>query len=140
MILSKNRHIRRLVDVVVTFDVPASLRALGKDVSLSFHSDDIAGDPRAQCAPWTDAVRMVGAEERFVVRMKVPGSAPFLLHAVAIIDEPGVPDDSVAVRRHLGFANLRVAADGASEIALRISHFESYTLVMPARPTSSGPP
>lgn len=137
MIVAKRGQIRRTLDVSVTFDVPEALKSLPKDVSISFHSDDIARDPRAQCAPWTDAVRIVGAEGRFVVRMKVPVGTSFLLHAVVLIDEPGIPADTVTLRRHMGFADLRVNADARAEVGLCISHFETYTLVMPTAPPAS---
>lgn len=121
----------RTVDVCVSLETPAALRDLTRDVTLSFHSQAISSDSRAVAVPWTNAVRIVGTDDAFVVRMKVPAESPFLLHAVAQIDERDQIGKRPVIRRHIGFTNATVPASGPPKAMIEIRYFESYNLVMP---------
>ena len=125
--------VKRIVDVWITLEMPEHLRDMVKDVTLSFHSPSISKDSRAANTPWTDMVRRVGTEDMFGVRMKVPAGGHFLLHAVAIIDEPSLEGQDAPVRRHLGFSNLFVDTS-ESRVTLSVTLFQNYTLVNPTHP------
>jgi hypothetical protein len=135
MISVENTEGRRTVEVWIVLQVPEGLSHLPKDVTLSIHSQSLAQDSRAvrvPCAvrvPWTNAVRLMGLEDIFVVRVKVPAHMPVYLHAVALIEEPPKIPNAPCRKRHIGFKNMALDATGSdADVLILVNHFETYTL------------
>lgn len=120
---------RRTVEVWIVLQTPEGLGHLPKDVTLSIHSQAVAHDSRAVRVPWSNAIRLVGLEDIFVVRVKVPANMPVYLHAVALLEEPPVAPAAPYRRRHIGFKNLSIEAAGSdTDVLILVNHFETYTL------------
>jgi hypothetical protein len=129
MLSVANTEGRRTVEVWIVLQVPDGLSHLPKDLTLSIHSQSFAEDSRAVYVPWTNAIRLVGLEDIFVVRMKVPVNMPVFLHAVALIEEPPKVAGAPCRRRHIGFKNQALEATGCdADVLILVSHFETYTL------------
>lgn len=120
---------RRTVEVWIVLQVQDGLGHLPKDITLSIHSMSVARDSRAVRVPWTNAIRLTGLEDIFVVRIRVPVNMPVYLHAVALMDEPPQSAQAPYRRRHIGFKNMSLeAASGDADVLLVVNHFETYTL------------
>lgn len=122
---------KRMVAVQISLNVPEALLYSLKQLTLSFHSQEIAGYSRAVETAWTDVVRMAGVENTFSVSMAVPADLPLLLYAIALIDEPGEENHNPVIRRHIGFANFYLPGT-SDDVTMAISSFDKYTLVMPS--------
>ena len=120
---------RRTVEVWIVLQVPNGLGHLPKDVTLSIHSTSVGQDSRAVRVPWTNAIRLIGLEDIFVIRVKIPVHTPVYLHAVALLDEPPKSAEAPCRRRHIGFKNMALEASGAdADLLILVNHFETYTL------------
>jgi hypothetical protein len=129
MLSVAHQESRRTVEVWIVLQVPDGLKHLPKDVTLSVHSQSIAGDSRAVRVPWTNAVRLTGIEDIFVVKIKVPANMPVYLHAVALLEEVPTSPKVPFRRRHIGFRNTALEATGRdTDVLVMVSHFETYTL------------
>ncbi len=129
MLTVTNTESRRTVEVWIVLQVPEGFSHLPKDITLSIHSQSINQDSRAVRVPWTNAIRLMGIEDIFVVRIKVPANIPVYLHAVALFEEAPKSAEAPYRRRHIGFKNMALEPTGCdSDVLLLVSHFETYTL------------
>ena len=124
---------RRTVEVWIVLQLPAELEPLPKDLTLSVHSQsDRQGSHEAR-VPWANAIRLVGIEDIFVVRIKIPVNVPCYLHAVALIEEAPKLARAPFRRRHIGMRNVALdASAGDSDLLVMVTHFETYTLYQTA--------